>query len=81
MGNASIKKIGHDSCEMQSQVFGFPIIITPTLISKSIKCEDNGSYVNQFRSNNPFLFEILQRLYDKPEKPGSASYLTSKAKI
>lgn len=74
--NASIKKIGQDVFEIDYDVFVFPIIITPPIIAKEIKCEDNGFFVEPFKRKNSFISNILRCIYANYEKPAGASTIT-----
>ena len=57
--NASVRKSGEDAKSIQSNVYGFPIIIIPPFIAQTIKCKEKCSCVEQYRFNNVFSNHLL----------------------
>lgn len=57
--NASISKFGKDAKSIQFNVYDFPITIIPSLIAQTIKCEEKGSCIEQYRFNNVFSNHLL----------------------
>lgn len=51
--------IRHSGQTIQSNVYGFPITITQSLIAQTIKCEEKGNCVEHYRFNNVFSIHLL----------------------
>lgn len=77
----SLLQLRQDALCIKSNVFGIPISITPTLISKAIVCDKVRFLMDMYPRTSPFLDRTLDKILASENNLASVSCHLPKAKI